>query len=181
MLIRSVSYRIKGTLLTRNFKGINVRVIGKLPKITNRSRISIGKGVTFQNVTQRTRLSASNSGSIFIGKSTFINQGCNFHSDSSIWIGENVKIGENVTIFDTSFHSKYGNDKIKSKPVVIESDVWIANNVSILLGVTIGKGSVIGIGSIVLKSFPPNSFVVGNPGYLKETFSPPDENNPEGI
>ena len=48
------------------------------------------------------------------------------------------------------------------KPVVIEDDVWIGSRVTILPGVTIGEGSIIGASSVVTKSCPPYSIVVGN-------------------
>jgi maltose O-acetyltransferase len=48
-------------------------------------------------------------------------------------------------------------------PITIEDDVWIGRRVIILPGVTIGKGSVIGAGSVVAKNIPPYSVAVGNP------------------
>jgi acetyltransferase-like isoleucine patch superfamily enzyme len=47
--------------------------------------------------------------------------------------------------------------------VVIESDVWLGMGVKVLPGVTIGKGSIIGAGSVVDKSVPPGSVAVGIP------------------
>ena len=52
------------------------------------------------------------------------------------------------------------------KPVIIEDNVWIAARSIILPGVEIGKGSVIGAGSVVTRSIPPFSVVVGNPAKL---------------
>lgn len=49
------------------------------------------------------------------------------------------------------------------KPVTIENDCWIGGNVIILPGVTIGRGSTIGAGSVVTKSFPEFSVIAGNP------------------
>lgn len=55
------------------------------------------------------------------------------------------------------------------KPVVIEDDVWIGLRVTILPGVTIGKGSVIGASAVVTKSVPPYSVVAGNPAKIVKT------------
>jgi galactoside O-acetyltransferase len=52
------------------------------------------------------------------------------------------------------------------KPVVIEDDVWIGSRVTILGGVTIGRGSIIGASSVVTKSCPPYSIVAGNPAQV---------------
>jgi maltose O-acetyltransferase len=49
------------------------------------------------------------------------------------------------------------------KKVIIEDDVWIGGNTVILPGVRIGKGAVIGAGSVVSKDVPPNAIAVGNP------------------
>ena len=58
-------------------------------------------------------------------------------------------------------------------PVVIEDDVWTGANVTILKGVTIGRGSVIAAGAVVTKSFPPYSIIGGVPAKLiKMRFTP---------
>jgi acetyltransferase-like isoleucine patch superfamily enzyme len=49
------------------------------------------------------------------------------------------------------------------KPVTIEDDVWIGSNAIILPGVRIGKGSVIGAGSIVTSDIPPYALAYGTP------------------
>ena len=50
--------------------------------------------------------------------------------------------------------------------MTIEDDVWIGANSTILKGVKIGKGSVIGAGTIVTRNVPPNVVVVGNPARI---------------
>jgi maltose O-acetyltransferase len=54
----------------------------------------------------------------------------------------------------------------KLDPVVIENDVWIGNNVIILPGRRISKGSIIAAGSVVTKDFPAYSIIGGNPAKL---------------
>lgn len=51
-------------------------------------------------------------------------------------------------------------------PVIIEDDVWCGANVTILKGVTIGRGSVVAAGAVVTKSFPPYSIIGGVPAKL---------------
>ena len=67
------------------------------------------------------------------------------------------------------------------KSVVIEDDVWIASRVSILPGVTVGKGSVIAAGAVVTKDVPPSSLVGGIPARIIRTIERPSEiiNNTE--
>jgi acetyltransferase-like isoleucine patch superfamily enzyme len=51
----------------------------------------------------------------------------------------------------------------ESKPVRIEDDVWIGMGVKLLPGVTIGKGAIIGAGSVVTRSIPAYSIAIGAP------------------
>lgn len=52
------------------------------------------------------------------------------------------------------------------QPVVIEDDVWCGANVTILKGVTIGRGSIVAAGAVVIRSFPPYSVIGGVPAKL---------------
>ena len=89
----------------------------------------------------------------------------------SIKIGNNVKIGGGVSVFDTDFHSlnpetRKSKEDIKNrieKPVVIKDNAFIGAHTIILKGVTIGENSIIGAGSVVTKSVPDNQIWAGNP------------------
>jgi len=83
-------------------------------------------------------------------------------------IGDNVIMGPRVGIFAENHH--FDNLKIpireqgvKRSFVKINDDCWIASNVVILAGVTIGRGCVIAYGSVVTKDIPPFSVVAGIP------------------
>lgn len=86
-------------------------------------------------------------------------------------IGDDVKIGGGVCIYDTDFHSlnteiRKSSDDLKmriEKPVIIENSVFIGAQSIILKGVTIGKNSIIGAGSVVTKNVPANQIWAGNP------------------
>ncbi|WP_062913095.1 CatB-related O-acetyltransferase [Pediococcus damnosus] len=53
--------------------------------------------------------------------------------------------------------------------IIVQDDVWIGSHVMVLSGVTLGKGSVIGAGSVVTKDVPPFSIVAGNPAkFIRE-------------
>jgi len=90
---------------------------------------------------------------------------------TSITIGNYVKIGGGVSIFDTDFHSinaeiRKSKEDIKKrieKPVMIKDNAFIGAHSIILKGVTIGENSIIGAGSVVTKSVPDNQIWAGNP------------------
>jgi acetyltransferase-like isoleucine patch superfamily enzyme len=106
---------------------------------------------------------------ITIGEQTRIHGSC-LHAYSSISIGRRCLIAANCQIFDGSGHDASFDDvanrintKGNSKPIVIEDDVWIGANSIVLPGVRIGRGSIIGAGSIVTKSIPSMVLAAGNP------------------
>jgi acetyltransferase-like isoleucine patch superfamily enzyme len=86
-------------------------------------------------------------------------------SDAGIKIGNNVMIASHTAI--TTLTHDYTQEKMRntivSKPIVIEDDVWIGAHAVILPGVTIGRGAVVGAGSIVTRDVEPYSIVVGTP------------------
>ena len=59
-------------------------------------------------------------------------------------------------------HAVCGEQTPTKGPIVVEDDVWIGNGSQILSGVTLGKGSIIGAGSIVSKSIPPYAIYAGS-------------------
>lgn len=107
---------------------------------------------------------------IRIGKNVGISQSA-LVSHCSIVIGDNVDIGGETLIFTSDFHSldykvRMSKDDQKCKvnsPVIIEDNVFIGARSIILKGVTIGRNSIVGAGSVVTKSIPSNQIWGGNP------------------
>jgi acetyltransferase-like isoleucine patch superfamily enzyme len=79
-----------------------------------------------------------------------------------IVIGDNVKCGANTLITDSDWHPEDSRSG-KDKPIYIEDNVWVGSNVIVLKGVRIGKNSLIGAGSVVVKDIPANVVAAGNP------------------
>ncbi len=91
-------------------------------------------------------------------------------SMSRIDIEDNVLIGGSVKIYDNDFHSldykvrmNTPTESIVSKPIRICEGAFLGANSMILKGVTIGKHSIIGAGSVVTKDVPDNEIWAGNP------------------
>ena len=84
-------------------------------------------------------------------------------------IGDDVLMGPEVVIMTTSHSFDDSETPIRLQPeppqrgVTVGNDVWIGTRVTILPGVTIGNGSIIGACSVVTKDIPEMSVAVGNP------------------
>ncbi|WP_331344814.1 acyltransferase [Cellvibrio sp. UBA7661] len=111
---------------------------------------------------------------IIIGDYCLISPGVRISSAKSIRIGDNCMFAANVIISDSDWHGIY--NRIRpfrcTKPVVIENNVWLGERVIVTKGVTIGENSVVGAGSVVTKSIPPNSVTAGNPARIIKTINP---------
>ena len=92
-----------------------------------------------------------------------------------VTIGDNVMIGPNVSLLTAKHPLMYQQRNVRevdgemvdyefAAPITIGDNCWLGGNVTVLGGVTIGTGSVIGAGTVVTKSVPANSLVVGVPG-----------------
>lgn len=94
-----------------------------------------------------------------------MNYNCVLLDVCKISIGNNVFVGPNTCI-TTASHPIIPEERLEAsfgKPVTIGNDVWIGANCTILPGVNIGDGSVIGAGSVVTKDIPERVVAVGNP------------------
>jgi acetyltransferase-like isoleucine patch superfamily enzyme len=132
----------------------------------------------------------SQEGQIKIGNNTFLG-GSHFICRNEIEIGDNVFVAWGGCIYDHDSHSldykdremdisqqlldfRAGNNFIanknwgvvNSKPIKINSNVWIGMNCIILKGVTIGEGAIVGAGSVVTKDVPAWTVVGGNPAKI---------------
>ena len=110
-----------------------------------------------------------NDGGVLSIKSGYMNVNGQIDCYHSISIGEHVKIGPNVVIRDSDNHLIIRKGNTISAPIHIDDEVWIGLNCIILKGVTIGKGAIIGAGSIVTSNIPPYSLAVGSPARVIRT------------
>lgn len=136
----------------------------------------------------------SESGDITIGDNTFINGGTRIICRDHITIGSNVTIAWGCTLYDHNSHSLAWQERaadirqqiadvntgrnfiaskdwttVKSRPIVIEDKAWLGFGVTVLNGVTIGEGAIIGACSVVRENVPAWNMAFGNPAASVKT------------
>lgn len=103
---------------------------------------------------------------IHIGNNFIGNFNLAILDEAEVTIGDNVFIGPNCSLCTVVHAMNTGQRNagiMRALPITIGNDVWIAANVVVLPGVTIGEGCVIGAGSVVTKDVPAGMFAAGNP------------------
>ena len=98
------------------------------------------------------------------GENVFINTGCRFQDHGWLTIGDNCLIGHNLVMATLNHDLSPANRaNITPAPIVLERNVWVGANATILAGVTIGENAVIAAGAVVTKDVPANTVVGGVP------------------
>lgn len=163
--------------------GKDVSVIGSCFFYTRKkNEISLGDFVVLQSrgesnpvgLVNPTVLDTRGGGKITIGNYSGLSSVV-ISSRSCVAIGEHVKVGGNVRIFDHDFHALDAEIRrtpddtlnIRTKPIEIGDDVFIGTNAMILKGTRIGARSIVAAGSVVFGlDIPPDSLVRGNPALI---------------
>ena len=165
-------------------------LVGKKVQITHGRHISCGRNVKFEDFSEIHGLCSDGlvfgdnvtiSRGVMIRPSSYyggdLGSGLTMGDHSSIGpygyigcsgkitIGSNVMFGPKCSLFAENHvfsdtESTIKSQGVKQKGIIIEDDCWIGSNVVILDGVTVGKGSVIGAGTLVTKDVPPGSIVM---------------------
>ena len=104
-----------------------------------------------------------NPGNISIGKNVSLGHYNRIWAFHPIKIGDYVQTAIGVTIISGSHNVDDYHPKLNDQQVSLEGENWIGANVTILGGVTIGRGTIVGAGSVVVKDLPPYSVCAGNP------------------
>ena len=158
-----------------------------IDKIENRKYVRIGeKGIINAHF-----IFESEKGEVTIGDNVHLG-GVTFISRNKIEIQDDVTMAWGIIIYDHNSHSIYWEERkndnqqcyddyincngnsvvnkdwscVADAPIVIESKVWVGFDVTILKGVTIGEGAVIGAKSVVTKNVEPWTVVAGNPAVV---------------
>ena len=141
------------------------RVKGR-PIVSGTGEIAIGRRFVLVNRFMPCEFACAEGARLTIGRNVEINYGVLISARRSVTIGDNVLIGNLSVISDTAFPG--AGDRLAAEddpPLAIEigDDVWLAARVTVLPGAKIGRGAIIGAGSVVRGTIPPGTIAMGNP------------------
>jgi acetyltransferase-like isoleucine patch superfamily enzyme len=168
---KSVRYALELAMAPIYLRGVTsvgkgVRALGR-PRIENFGTMSLGDGTLVRSINVPVELCTAEGAELHIGAEVRLNYGTSIGATGSIKIGDRVRLGPYVMVVDNDFHDIYNrNIRPKPRPVVIEDDVWLGAKVSVLPGVTIGRGAIVGTGAVVNKDVPPFTIVAGVPAKI---------------
>lgn len=118
----------------------------------------IGKGVRIQGATKIWQ-----PWKLIIDDNSWIDGNVSLYSVNDIIIGTNVVVSEGAFICTASHDIHSPVFELVSKPIFIQNSAWICARAIVLMGVTIGTGSVVAAGAVVTKNTEPWTVVGGNP------------------
>lgn len=160
-------------LLAWDIKGSRLRGVFH---VRGRGRVTIGEGTLLVSGRKHNyfgsgssmRLLVSRGAQLSIGKKSMLSN-CLLAARKSITIGDCVLIGGGVQVTDSNSHSLHYRDRAEGDRAVVVAPVEICDHAFIgadsiiLKGVTIGRGAVVGAGSVVTRSIPDGEIWGGNP------------------
>lgn len=165
-----IYYKIRTFFVFRNARLIRFPI-----DIRGKRFISVNKGFTTGYGCRIEAYPKNNKKTLFFGKNFQMNDYVHITAMESVIIGENVLLASKIYISDCS-HGNYGGNeehsspleipkdrKMYTKKVVIGDNVWLGEFVSVLPGVKIGNGTIVGANSVVSKDLPENVIAVGTP------------------
>lgn len=167
-----LAYQIKAEL----DEGTIIDPPGSIINHQEKSAIKVGN----KTIVRGNLMTFGHGGAISVGDCSFIGPGTRIWSAKKITIGNRVLIAHDVNIHDNNSHPLDSQarhedqmhimakgfqpiNNLNEKEIVIKDDAWIGFNATILKGVTIGKGAIIGANCTITKDVPDFAIVVGNP------------------
>ena len=139
-----------------------VRIVGDPRRVTIGDGCSLHAGVTFW-----THDYDAGHGAIVLGNRVTCLRGVTFNSYARIEVSNDTAFGDGCYVQDNDHGTEPGTPVMRQptygSPIAIGEDVWFGARCIVLKGVSVGDHTVVGAGSVVVKSLPPDSVAVGVP------------------
>ncbi|WP_375754010.1 acyltransferase [Vibrio sp. HN007] len=156
-----------------------------VPYISGPLTIRVGDDCRISGQTTFTGRSSSKSPTLEIGNNVGIGWQTTIAVGSKVIINDNVRIAGRAGLYGYPGHPLDASDRAAGKAdteqqigdICLERDVWLANNVSVMAGVTIGQGTIVAAGSIVTKDLPPYVLAGGNPAKVIKSLNKEELHN----
>ncbi|WCN08087.1 acyltransferase [Marinomonas mediterranea] len=180
-LVASLTRRLYWTPLFKSQiqGGKHLYLYSGMPQILGNPEIRVGKGCRWSGISTVSARWGSQTPRFIVGDNVDIGW------QSNIAVGQDVILEDNVRMAGKAFLAGYPGhpinpvDRAKGLPeldsqvgnIHLKENVWLGTHVTVLGGVTIGRNSIIGAGSVVTKSIPDNVVAAGNPAKVIRTLS----------
>jgi acetyltransferase-like isoleucine patch superfamily enzyme len=174
-LLTFAKFKLNGVVFSLDFIAGGVPIIN----VSLSGKFSIGRNFILNSGKYHNMIGRSHNCYFIVGPKAILEIGTNVGISSTaivchqhVKIGNNVRIGGGVVIYDTNFHSLITSERVslpeitsnvKKSKVILEDDCFIGAHSIILKGVTIGMNSIVGAGSVVSRDVPTNQVWAGNP------------------
>jgi acetyltransferase-like isoleucine patch superfamily enzyme len=143
--------------------GPRARLFGRC-QVWNSGTVEIGERLLMYGDPVRCDVNAHADGRLEIGDGVFVNFGCSISAHTLVRIGNRCRIGQYAIILDCDYHERDGSEGHgHPRPISIGERVWMGARVTVLKGVSVGDGAVIGAGSVVTRDIPPGVLAAGVP------------------
>lgn len=155
-------------------------LVNGIPWIEGQLDIYIGDNVTLNGITTLVGATVQEKPSLYIGDGSYIGYQVTITVGPLVKIGRNVLIADRVSLIGYDGHpldpvaraNHQPAPKEEGHPIIIEDNVWVCSNATVLKGVTLGEGSVVATHAVVTADVPPYTVVAGNPARVVKTLSP---------
>ncbi|MCI4664770.1 MAG: acyltransferase [Neomegalonema sp.] len=159
-----------------------------LPVILGPLRIRLGEECRVSGVMTLSGRSASTVTPVLeVGDNCDLGWGCTIAVSGKVSLGDNVRLAPSVTLSGYPGHPLDAVARARHEPctesqigdIVLEDDVWLGQRVMVTPGVTIGRGTVVGMGSVVTKDLPAGVLAAGVPARVIRPLAPGE--GPEAV
>ena len=126
-------------------------------------RAVFGRGFIAEGDISTVSVVVRENATLIIGDDVYMNYGVTIEACHEIRVGNHVLMAPLVSIIDDNRHETEPGAVLYKGPIVIGNNVWLARNVAVIPGASIGDGCVIAANSVVCTDIPPNSLAAGAP------------------